>query len=632
MYRTQRTGSAAVLAITFVVGLAFTAWGAWAGPALAQSGQAPKLRPLMRGSGPLSHQLTDSPTIPAVLPGDEWAVDFLHYPSASEVISFVHQLEGTFPHLVCLYEAGQTWQGKTIIALRLGNERTGDPDRRPACYVDGQHHAREPLGQLIALYQAWYLLTNHGVDPLATHLLDTRTVYIIPSVNPDGNDIWRTVDNAQRKNANPTSSDDDRDGLFDEDPPEGLGYGSYELLRLQLDSGWVATHPEDPFVDDWEAHIVGQPVLLGIYDANDQVVPQVDNDGDGKTNEDPIGGVDPNRNYDSHWYRADSSPRSDAYRGSYPWSEPEVRAVRDLVLEHGNILTGISYHSGTDMILHPWGWSPTQPLPDWWLYEQASAKGSQLTECNGFHGSPHGWGARALYQAPAITMDWLYEHGVFAWAPETYGASRVMSWEPVTSTTTTFLVGTSLAAAFTPSPEELPSSVARWNLFSLYILALTPNTGVSSIEATPEFLTIGVANDGYIPVRISISVEDGNGSSQDYSIERLQSGERRIQLPRSAPSRAEHYTVTLEASVQVGAMQRVSEQEIVAFRLDGEGGETRVLLDRGQIEPWTDLGSYFGEGDWLADPRRWDTPSYHLGPAWATSQIWLPGLFGKGPD
>jgi len=625
MRRVQGEGNttACWIAIAFILSLALFTWGAWAESGLAQSGRGPKLVPLMRDPGPLSRHIADSPTVPATLPGEGWAVDFLHYPSSHEIITFVHQLEESYPDLVSVYVVGESWQGRPIIALRLGNESTGDPDRRPACYVDGQHHAREPLGQQIALYEAWYLLTNYGSDPFATRLLDTRTLYIIPSVNTDGNDIWNTLDHRQRKNANPTASDDDRDGLYDEDPPENLCYGCYELMRLEFDPLWVAQHPENPFVSNWELHLVRQE-WLGVYDADHRLVPQVDNDGDGQINEDPIGGVDPNRNYDSHWNMADSNPRSDGYRGPYPWSEPEVRAVRDFVLGHENIITGISYHSGIDMILHPWGWSATQALPDFWLFEQVACKGSQLTENNGFQGSPHGWVARALYQAPAITIDWLYEQNIFAWAPEVYGASRIMFWEPITGTTTSFLAGTSTAAAFSPPPAEIPLNIARWNLFGLYVFALTPNIGISRIEALPATLRLGIANDGYIPVDVSIRVEDKGGSSSYFTISRLKGAERQIELPRATLSDTERYTITLEAHMEIRGTQRTIERETIAFELIEEERESKVLLHTGRLEPWVDLSTYFGEGGWLADPRRWDTPEYHLGPPWATDHIWLP--------
>lgn len=126
------------------------------------------------------------------------AVDFEHYPSSAETRTFIAQLEAEYPHLVETYEVGHSWQGRTILGLRLGNEQSGDPDVRPALYLDGQHHAREAISQQVVLYTIWHLLSNYGSDLLATYLLDTRTVYAIPSVNVDGNDIFLSDDFSQR--------------------------------------------------------------------------------------------------------------------------------------------------------------------------------------------------------------------------------------------------------------------------------------------------------------------------------------------------------------------------------------------------------------------------------------------------
>ena len=145
-----------------------------------------------RGASPLAGEL-------AAPPVTNLAVDFAHYPSAAETVTFIEGLEALYPHLVETLEIGESWQGCPIMALRLGNELSGDPDARPSLYIDGQHHAREAISQQVVLYTAWYLLTNYGTDPLSTRLLDTRTVYVVPSVNVDGNEIFLSDDFAQRR-------------------------------------------------------------------------------------------------------------------------------------------------------------------------------------------------------------------------------------------------------------------------------------------------------------------------------------------------------------------------------------------------------------------------------------------------
>lgn len=83
-------------------------------------------------------------------------------------------------------------------------------------------------------------------------------------------------------------------------------------------------------------------------------------------------GVDLNRNYDIHWIHGDphlhnsSSSNScydddyDKYRGSYPFSETEIQAVKNIALDKSFFLS-IAYHSSrsgviAEKIVFPWGW------------------------------------------------------------------------------------------------------------------------------------------------------------------------------------------------------------------------------------------------------------------------------------
>ncbi|MDZ7268741.1 MAG: M14 family zinc carboxypeptidase [candidate division KSB1 bacterium] len=79
-----------------------------------------------------------------------------------------------------------------------------------------------------------------------------------------------------------------------------------------------------------------------------------DNNGDGSF--DPLSdGVDLNRNYGYNWSEGgEDEPGSWFYRGPEPFSEPEIRALRQLAL-HKRFVMGISYHSYGEAILYPWG-------------------------------------------------------------------------------------------------------------------------------------------------------------------------------------------------------------------------------------------------------------------------------------
>ena len=76
-------------------------------------------------------------------------------------------------------------------------------------------------------------------------------------------------------------------------------------------------------------------------------------------------GVDLNRNYGYQWgldIGSSSNPCNLTYRGSAPFSEPETRAVRDLMTQQRFDIF-ISLHAYGNTIMYPWGYT-YHPAPD----------------------------------------------------------------------------------------------------------------------------------------------------------------------------------------------------------------------------------------------------------------------------
>ncbi|XP_071538310.1 carboxypeptidase B-like [Panulirus ornatus] len=78
-------------------------------------------------------------------------------------------------------------------------------------------------------------------------------------------------------------------------------------------------------------------------------------------------GVDPNRNWGFHWMEigASDDPCSEVYAGTEPFSEVEMRNVRDQISQRSSsIKVYLTYHSYSQVWLYPWGWT-SQPPEDW---------------------------------------------------------------------------------------------------------------------------------------------------------------------------------------------------------------------------------------------------------------------------
>jgi hypothetical protein len=82
-----------------------------------------------------------------------------------------------------------------------------------------------------------------------------------------------------------------------------------------------------------------------------------DNNGDGEI--DFHDGVDPNRNFATHWgYDNEGSspdPTDQTFRGTAPQSEPETRAL-DGLMKRVNFEFNSNYHTAAALLLYPFGW------------------------------------------------------------------------------------------------------------------------------------------------------------------------------------------------------------------------------------------------------------------------------------
>uniref|UniRef100_A0A4W2CYM2 Carboxypeptidase A5 n=1 Tax=Bos indicus x Bos taurus TaxID=30522 RepID=A0A4W2CYM2_BOBOX len=89
-------------------------------------------------------------------------------------------------------------------------------------------------------------------------------------------------------------------------------------------------------------------------------------------------GVDLNRNWKSGFggNGSNNNPCSETYHGPSPQSEPEVAAVVDFIMSHGNVKALISIHSYSQMLMYPYGHS-LEPVSN--QEELMWPAGSQLT-------------------------------------------------------------------------------------------------------------------------------------------------------------------------------------------------------------------------------------------------------------
>lgn len=121
-------------------------------------------------------------------------------------------------------------------------------------------------------------------------------------------------------------------------------------------------------------------------------------------------GVDINRNYGYKWGidNAGSSlnPASEVYRGTAAFSEPETRAVRDLFLSK-DFQAMISFHSFSQVILYPWGYTKLPSDKDAQMKEIAAEMSAKIQAVNG-RLYDYGQSGTSLYLTNGDVTDWTF--------------------------------------------------------------------------------------------------------------------------------------------------------------------------------------------------------------------------------
>ncbi len=330
-----------------------------------------------------------------------------------EINELMHSWQENYPNLITVETIGQSYEGRDVWALTITNKNTGSPDTKPAMYVDANIHAGEVTGSMAALHLAEYLLTTEN-DKIKK-LLDTRTFYILPRINPDGAELYLTTPTLLRSSVRPFP-----DFRKDEDPA-GLhafdinGDGRIQLMRIRDDQhGAWKISSEDPraMVErsplDLEGpfyHIYTEGHLL---DAQGNILENARYPFEAV---DTKYGLDLNRNFPAGYNPL--TPGS----GPFPLSEPETRNQVEFINKHSNIGGVLLYHTTGGVLFRPHSTVPDKNFDktDLAMYKELGNIGTKTTSypvvcCYGDIWS-------------GVLDDWCFEYkGLFAFTPELWDA------------------------------------------------------------------------------------------------------------------------------------------------------------------------------------------------------------------
>jgi len=333
-----------------------------------------------------------------------------------EIHEHLDRLVAQWPGMFSYEVIGTSVEGREMRVYTLNDPSTGPAEAKPAMWVDANVHGNEVQGSEGVIYLAWYLLENQGSNERVTELLKRSSFYLLPMVNPDGRASWfNAAHSASSSRSGVKPLDRDRDGAADEDGPDDLnGDGHIVQMRKHLPGrGTHRLNQDDPRVMERvpaDAGVRGDWIYLGREG--------IDNDGDGRTNEDGLGGYDMNRAWPSYWM-----PDHVQYgAGPYPLYWPEARCIARFLIEHTNVAAVQSYHNAGGMILRGPGAEAygSYPSADLRVYDELGEDGEKMLP---FYRYMVIW--KDLYSVFGGFVTWTYEGlGIISFTNELWTRSR----------------------------------------------------------------------------------------------------------------------------------------------------------------------------------------------------------------
>ena len=296
-------------------------------------------------------------------------IDYNRYYLHDELTAHLRALAEQYSGLARLSSIGQSHRERDIWLMTITNYATGAPEDKPAFYIDGNNHGEEVVTSAVAFFTIGYVLERYGQDPFVTELLDTRTLYILPRVNPDGAEISMTTPYQTVGNGHYLPWEEQPKGLHLEDID---GDGRILQMRVPDPKGEWKVSDVDP-----RLLVLRRPGDLGgtyyrmlpegTFRAWDGITQPIMKPRHGNLN----------RQFPVNWV-----PEYGEYgAGELPLNEPEAAAMARFVLDHPNITGLQAYHSHSGVILRPSSHRRDHELDvlDVQLFKTLGKMGTELT-------------------------------------------------------------------------------------------------------------------------------------------------------------------------------------------------------------------------------------------------------------
>lgn len=372
------------------------------------------------------------------------ALPFDHILRYDEFTALLQAWAAARPDLVELESLGKTPEGRELWFLTLTAHATGPAGDKPAIAVDGNEHATEWGGGVAALHFIHHLLDRFGSDERVTRLLETRAVYVLPRLTPDGVEATLEQGRFIRSVARPYPFATPESGIHGRDLD---GDGRAVFMRYRDPNGpWkeypgdrrllVPRAPDEAGGDYW------------------RVLPEGRIEGyDGATIADPpaLEPIDLGANFPGD-LRENARGRT---AGAYPLSEPEIAAYVAALAARPNIVAHVTCHTFGGLVLTPpVNLAEQLPGADRKAYETLAHRAAELT----------GYRAMSYLDLRAEDRE-SYIPSAFGWLYDQRGILSFITefWDPFRAAGISLAGTTASAWLWGYHPVEDEVALLRWS-------------------------------------------------------------------------------------------------------------------------------------------------------------------------
>ena len=260
------------------------------------------------------------------------SIHFAKYHTVAEVDGVLQKLSQSGD--VKIHNLTKTAGGNQYSVLEIGTETGKSEKNLPAIFVVANAEGNRPLATEAALYLAQELLKHK-------EKYAKLSWYILAEGNPDAAEAYFYKSKYERV-VNKTAINDDRDDAVNEDGFEDLNNdGFITQMRVKAPDGDYIIDPKSELFMRKADVTKGEKGVYKIYTEG------IDNDKDGKYNEDADGGVDIGISF-PHLFGY-HQPKS----GLFPGSEKETFALMQFIYQHPEIAMTFTFGNSNFCLQKP---------------------------------------------------------------------------------------------------------------------------------------------------------------------------------------------------------------------------------------------------------------------------------------